>query len=407
MTEANPNSASPLCVNQPAESANAEKWVVWYWDEFLPAWAARARDPEGPGFYDLLDKDGNPDRQRKTVLAQARLLFTFAHMALLSGNPAHHAAAKAARDALGFFRKSSSLYRRAVSQNGQANDMDSDSFATSYDQSFIILGLSTWGKLNPEEDTQAELETLWAAIEEHLVDASTGLLLEHDNLTDPACATAPPRAQNPHMHLFEAALQAFEMTGDNIWLARAKRMRAKGLEFFFDANSGTITEFIAPDLAVLPAREGLRREIGHQCEWAWLLMREVELGGDPDMAVIAERLLSFADNYGFGRTAILKGAAFDAVSADTKWREDRFLLWPQTEAIKAHAIRSTDPAYAAKARALVQLMFRRYFAGRHAFVNQLDETGAVLWPDALSRLHYHVVLALTEGARAGLWPNPK
>jgi len=56
---------------------------------------------------------------------------------------------------------------------------------------------------------------------------------------------------------------------------------------------------------------------------------------------------------------------------------------------------------------LVQLMFRRYFAGRHAFVNQLDETGAVLWPDALSRLHYHVVLALTEGARAGLWPNPK
>ena len=208
------------------------------------------------------------------------------------------------------------------------------------------------------------------------------------------------------MHLYEAALQAFEMTGKAIWLDRAKKIRAKGLEFFFDTKSGTIVEFIAPDLATLPGRDGQRREIGHQCEWAWLLLREIELGGDPDMTDITNRLLSFADQHGFAETGPMKGAAFDAVAADTTWREDQFLLWPQTEALKTYAARAHDPEHAEKARALTRLIFQRYFANRAAFANQLDEGGTALWPDALSRLHYHLVLALTEGAKAGLWDGP-
>ena len=406
MAETNSKTANPLSTNHPLGDASADEWVRWYWSDFLPAWTDRARDPDGLGFFDLLDGNGQPDRSRKTVLAQARLLFTFSHMALLSGNPTHHEAAQVARDAVTAFRKPSGLYRRGLTRTGQLINNEDDNIATSYDQSFIILSLSTWGKLDPDEDTTAELESCWSAIEQTLIDPVTGLLLEHDNLTDPTDPTAPPRAQNPHMHLYEAALQAFEMTGDPIWLDRAKAMRAKGLEFFFDTISGTITEFIAPDLSILPGREGQRREIGHQCEWAWLLLREVELGGDPDMAKIAARLLAFADNHGFAQFGALQGAAFDAVSADTSWREDRFLLWPQTEALKTYAVRSNDPDHAAKAQSLATLIFQRYFAGREAFVNQLDDNGKVLWADALSRLHYHLVLGLTEGARASLWANP-
>ena len=208
------------------------------------------------------------------------------------------------------------------------------------------------------------------------------------------------------MHLFEAALQAYEMTGKQMWLERAAAMRSKGLEYFFDPDSGTITEFIAPDLSTLPGRDGQRREIGHQCEWAWLLMREVDLGGDASMRDIAARLLDFADRHGFSQGGIMAGAAFDAVSADTNWREDSFLLWPQTEAIKTYAVRADEASHAESARALALLIFRKYFDGRLAFANQLDVDGETLWPDALSRLHYHLVLALTEGARAGLWRYP-
>ncbi|WP_323765342.1 AGE family epimerase/isomerase [Marinovum sp.] len=391
----------------PDVDASAEAWVDWFWAEFLPAWAVHATDAEGIGFYDVLDAEARPvDLSRRTLLAQARLLFTFSHLALLSDRPEWQAAAAKARAALPAFRKAPGLYCRATLRDGTPAARPEDRLTTSYDQSFVILGLATWGRLHPEEDVSDEIEACWQALETRLTDPATGLLLEHDGLADPAAPEAPPRAQNPHMHNYEAALQAFEMTGNAVWLTRAQAMRGKGLAYFLDVESGTISEFLAPDLSVQPGRDGQRREIGHQCEWAWLLLREVELGGDPDMANVAARLLAFADAHGFAESGVMQGAAFDAVSADAAWREDRFLLWPQTEAIKGFAVRATDPAQAQRARDLARLIFRRYFAGRPGFANQLDAEGRTTWPEGLSRLHYHLVLALTEGARAGLWRGP-
>ncbi|QIE43063.1 hypothetical protein G5B39_13540 (plasmid) [Rhodobacteraceae bacterium SC52] len=396
----------PISKTYPTDEASAQDCVNWFWADFFPAWTTRAIDPAGLGYFDLMDGNGVPQAERKTVLAQARLLFTFSHLALLSGDPAHKAAAEVARTALSAFRKPSGLYCRALARDGAPLEEKDAQLATSYDQCFVILGLSTWGKLSPSVETAAELEHCWKAIMNLLVDPVTGLLLEHDGLDEPAAASAPRRAQNPHMHLYEAALQAFEVTGDGHWMERAKSIRAKGLEYFFDVETGTVAEFIAPDLSELRDYEGSRREIGHQCEWAWLLTREVDLGGDPEMQSVAARLLDFADRHGFAADGAMQGAAFDAVSTDLKRNETTFLLWPQTEAIKTYAIRSNEEDNGVKAEALTRLIFQRYFAGCPAFVNQLDADGQVIWADGLSRLHYHLVLALTEGARAGLWANP-
>ncbi|MEM8729383.1 MAG: AGE family epimerase/isomerase [Pseudomonadota bacterium] len=399
--------ALSIAGRQPGIHASAETWVTWYWSDLLPAWVEHAMDPAGQGFVDALGPDGQPQEpQRRSVLAQARLLYTFAHLARISDRPVYRAAARRAFDALPAFRKSNGLYARARQANGDPTDQAPDALATSYDQSFVILGLITWADLAQDTESAAATDACWEAIDSNLVDPATGLLLEHDGLKNPAEPTAPPRAQNPHMHLYEAALQACEMTGDRAWLDRAGALRAKALAHFWDAESGSIMEFRAPDLSLLPGRDGQRREVGHQCEWAWLLAREVQLGGDPALRDTAERLLNFADRFGFATDAPLAGAAFDAVAADGSWSEPTFLLWPQTEAIKAHAIRAGRGDFAKRGRDLAQLMFRYYFAGRRVFANQLDATGAPLWPDALSRLHYHLVLALTEGARAGMWRDP-
>ena len=87
--------------------------------------------------------------------------------------------------------------------------------------------------------------------------------------------------------------------------------------------------------------------------------------------------------------------------------EESFLLWPQTEAIKAHAMRhmAGEPGADEAAQQLLCLMFRRWFDGRPAYVNQLGADAETLQPQALTRLMYHVVLALTEGVRARLWPG--
>jgi len=407
MALSSPSLAASNFAKQPNAEAPLEVWIDWFWNAFLPSWIKNAHHPKQIGFYDALDEAGNPNEPaRRTVLAQARLLYTFSHLALLSDNPAYHEAASSAREAVRAFRKAPGLYCLARTSKGTPTKDPKDLRARSYDQSFVILGLSTWLKLHPEDEPN-ELEACWQALETHLTDPATGLLLEHDDVEHASSLSAPRRAQNPHMHNYEAALQAFEMTGNPVWLDRAAIMRAKGLVYFFDDASGTIREFVAPNLVQLSGRDGQYREIGHQYEWAWLLSREADFSGSTSIRAIAARLLSFADTHGIAPSGAMKGAAFDAVSSNLDWHEETFLLWPQTEAIKAHAIRARKSGHAQSAIDLASLVFRNFFAGQKVFANQIDANGTVIWNEALSRLLYHVVLSFTEGARAGLWSGPR
>lgn len=87
--------------------------------------------------------------------------------------------------------------------------------------------------------------------------------------------------------------------------------------------------------------------------------------------------------------------------------ENSFLLWPQTEAIKILAVRHAtgDAGAGERACALLCLMFERWFADRSTYANRPDAEGSTVWPQSLTGLMYHIVLAMTEGAKAGLWPN--
>lgn len=409
MTETIQTSA-PICDISLPSKVSAKVAVPWFWNAFLPSWVAHAHDKTHGGFVDFLDVNGAvPNGATKSILAQARLLFTFAHLALTSDNPAYHEGARITFDTLTWFQKTNGLYRKAVAENGSVTGKDEEEQARSYDQTFVILGLSTWAKLQGCAASLEKMETLWQAVEIHLIDPQTGMLIDNDLVVDPSAPDAPNPAQNPHMHMYEAALQAYEMGGDPVWLARAQRMRAKGLEYFFDTETGTLAEFIKPDLTSLEGKDGQWREIGHQCEWAWLLYREVALGGDPSVIAIADQMLIFADSYGFCEEGVLQGAAFDAVACDRSWREESFLVWPQTEAIKALAVRSKHPedTYALHAKRICEVMFRQYFEGRNAYINQVDPTGKPLWDEGLSRMLYHLVMSFTEGARFGLWSMPQ
>lgn len=396
----------PYPAKAPAEThspRDAKFWADWFWQDFLGDWVAQVQDGDF-GVFDALDADGCADlTATKSLLAQARTLFTLSHAALLSGDPALKAAAAKQAAFLHRFRKAPGLYRCTANRDGSPTGQPADEAARSYDQTFVILGLVTWNRLSPSDELPQLIEDCWQALQTHLTDSATGLLLNDDigaNMTP---------AQNPHMHLYEACLQAMRMTGDPIWLARAAGLRSTALRHFMDQDSGSIAEFLTPDLLPLPGADGQRREVGHQCEWAWLLLQEAELAGDPEIGAPAARLLAFADRFGFAPNGPLAGAAYDAISAKGAVMENSFLLWPQTEAIKTLAIRhiAGEADAGTRAQALMCLMFEGWFAGRPMFVNRLDADGNSLWSEALTRLMYHTILAMTEGTRAGLWPAPR
>ncbi|MDG1530467.1 MAG: AGE family epimerase/isomerase [Paracoccaceae bacterium] len=380
---------------------DAEYWAKEFWTCIFPDWLETIQDGDH-GVFDALDVNGHADTQAgKSVLAQARTLFTVSHIALLSGDPAHVIAARKQAEFLKLFCKSRGLYRCVATREGNPTGRSEDEAARSYDQTFVILGLVTWNAVSPSEKTLNLIEECWEAITTTLTDTKSGLLLNDD------LGTNLIPAQNPHMHLYEACLQGYRMTSDAVWLDRAKDFRAKGVRHFMDQKSGSIAEFITPELQPLAGAEGMRREVGHQCEWAWLMLEEADLAKNPALKTTAARLMAFANKSGFAENGLFEGAAFDAVSTDNSVVENSFLLWPQTEAIKIFAVQHTmgDAQVGERARNLMCLMFDQWFEQRPSYVNRLNLEGQTLWAEALTRLMYHVVLAMTEGGKAGLWPS--
>jgi mannose-6-phosphate isomerase len=341
------------------------------------------------GVAEQLDTDGRPLARPPGTLTQARTVFALAHLHLATGRADLLAAARrvngflnhALRDGDGGFRLSTA-----------------DGLRRSYDQSFALLALVTLRRADPAAVPASHIDALWHFIETRLCDPETGLLRNDDGPGD----ADTPWAQNPHMHMLEAALQAFEMTGDPAWRDRAAHLVGLCARHFIDPDTGAVCEFIARGAVPLAAETAARREPGHQYEWAWLLHRLADLGGDPAVRRLAEPMVRFAETHGLRQGGPMAGAPYDALDAAGRVSEDTHLLWPLTEAGKYYAATGN----AARARDMGTLIFGRYFAPGPApvWVNRLDGAGGVLWDAALSRLVYHVAIFVTEGARAGLWP---
>lgn len=359
--------------------------AAWFVRDLLPRWLDAAMRPDG-SVAESLDARGRPDAAPATTLTQARTVFALAHLHLATGDARLLAAARAIHARLdATLRDGDGGYRVSTG----------DPLRRSYDQSFALLALVTLGRTDPGAVPPGRVDALWAFISGPLTEAATGALREDD-----AAAVPAMRAQNPHMHLLEAALQAHEMTGEGVWMERAADLVDLARRHFIDADTGAVREFVGPDLAPLPGPDGARREPGHQYEWAWLLHRFAALGGDPATRTLAARMIRFAEAHGIRRAGPMAGAPFDALDARGRVTEDSHLLWPLTEAGKFHAA-TGDPG---RVRAIERLIFGRYFAAdAPTWINRALGDGTPTWPTALSRLVYHVALFVTEGARAGAW----
>ncbi len=84
------------------------------------------------------------------------------------------------------------------------------------------------------------------------------------------------RRQNPHMHLLEATLHMYEVTGDKEYFKIAQELLNLFFEKFYDSQTNTIGEFFHNDLSTHKS-QGSIVETGHHAEWIWLLTRYQEI----------------------------------------------------------------------------------------------------------------------------------
>ena len=359
---------------------------AWLFGQALPFWGSFGHDGKGGGAREYLRLDGQPAPvPYKRMRVQARQIYAFSHAALLGWPDGE----RLARDGYAFITRCGERADGGwVRQLSPAGNEVLDGAIDLYDQAFVLFALAWYARLTQEAAPlrRARLTTEW--IRANMAAAPLGF-----------CNVLPaergPRQQNPHMHLLEAALALLETSGDAYYAEFARELVTLFRCHLFDAGSGTIGEFFAPDWSPAPGAPGDHIEPGHQYEWVWLLDQYERLTGDPATAEL-QRLYAFATAFGNDPETAL---VWDAVSRDGAVTRRSTRLWPQTEALRAHAVMARRGAVGlSPIPAVVRNIGTRFFAGCPAgtWIDQFAADGAAASDKIPTSSFYHVVTGFSE-----------
>lgn len=367
--------------------ANVHHWLV---NLALPFWLENGVDLVNGGFVEALDIHGNDNNspfKRTRVTARQIYVFSYAHEIGVSGAKAavehglDHLLNRAwISDKVGFARR--------VSQGGDVIDPTPDL----YDLAFVLFALSWAYRATGRKDLSG-----WATrtldVTEHLLRDKEGEGFWHD------AERKGWRQQNPHMHLLEAALAAYEAFGDERYADLAREIAELFATRFWDAENKVLPEFFDREWTPAPCAEGDITEPGHQFEWAWILNNCKRLVG-VDRSDLVRSLCNTAEARGVDRKT---GLTFNQVSRTGKLLDGGSRTWPNTERLKAavalYELDGNDPS--ATIESSVQALFKYH----------LDHTPAGTWTDAFDAAGkplakaipastlYHVVLAFAEVLR--------
>ena len=311
-------------------SQAASQARAWLLEAMLPLWTTAGYDDRTGQFVEGLSPRGEPLPLARRTLVQGRQMGVCSAGGRLGwSGPWAERAAAAGETLLARGRGRSGDWIYSFDADGRPGDTRGDL----YTQAFVILGFAEAGRALHRDDfvdaaraTCARLEAAWA-------DPAGGF---HDGEIAPH-----PGRQNPHMHLLEAFLALHAATGDPADLARADDLGALFMTRLLRGPDLIPEEF---DLGWRPiAARGAAP--GHQFEWAFLLERLRQAGGQ-DRSSTAKALADQGEAHGVDAA----GFTVDLMSWDGAVTVASARLWPQAERLRAAlARRRDDPAATAAA----------------------------------------------------------
>lgn len=362
----------------------------WLFGRALPLWAEVGFDRDSGCFNETVSQEGAPDGRLRRVSVQARQTAVFSQAGRLGwGGPWREMAEAGAHV----------LLKRALRDDGGTNHLlgpdgaPTDFRRDLYDLAFVVFGLAHAAIALGRGDLAAAAEVQIDWIEANWAQPAGGF-------AEGEVRPAPPRRQNPHMHLFEALLALHEATGDVRHLRRADAIRTLVLARMIDQERGALREYFTADWAPAPGVEGHIAEPGHMFEWCWLLHRHAARANiAPPPA--AEALRRFAETHGVDAA---RGLVYDEIDIDGRPRRQTSRLWPHTERLKAHCVRyrlANDRDAAAAACAAFDMLWRYLETPIPGlWWDRRTESGALVAEAAPASSFYHIAWALFELADA-------
>jgi mannose-6-phosphate isomerase len=358
----------------------ARKAQAWLFDAALPVWATHGFDPQAGMFHEKLDAALNPTPGPRRVRVQARQTYVFAVAGKLGWSGAWRPLVEAGFAVIdGPARADAGAVGHLL--DGRARMMDAR--RDLYDQAFGLFACASAAPIVPGAAKRAGeiadfIDKAWKS--------------PHGGYGEGEVEPPLPRRQNPHMHLFEAALALHDATAAPRWRSLAEQMIHLFDTHFFDPGPGVLREFFENDWAPAPGEKGELLEPGHHFEWTWLLARWAEASG-ADTRAAGDRLYEFGMTHGIGA----HGAAVDEVLLGGGVKSAAARLWPQTERLKAALARMErggDPEEAVTAYDQLARYFDRPAEGLWA--DRLTPNGDFIDEPAPASSFYHIALALAE-----------
>jgi mannose-6-phosphate isomerase len=199
------------------------------------------------------------------------------------------------------------------------------------------------------------------------------------------------------MHLLEGILAVLERSPTERYRAHARQLIELLAARQFDPRHGCLPERFAADWTPLPGSDAWT-EPGHHFEWIWILAWARRLGIDSAPAELCDGLERFASRHGIDPQ---DGAVFDRLHLDGRVLDARKRVWPQTEHIRALALRARHDASArAELERRIAHCFARYVDPRHGgWREHAARDGTIVSEHMNATTVYHVWTALTEAHR--------
>jgi mannose/cellobiose epimerase-like protein (N-acyl-D-glucosamine 2-epimerase family) len=362
----------------------------WIFSSALPWWAAHGVDRADGGFVEQVTPDGRDvGIAFKRTRVTARQIYVFSHGYMMGFAPG----LDVARHGVDFLVSKTWLgpdkgFARKLLRSGALLDATPDL----YDHAFALFAFAWHHKASGDTASRDWMH--------RTLDVTEAKLRVADG--DGFWHELPPngwRQQNPHMHLTEACLAAFEATGEARFANLARELVTLFTSRFFDPSSQTLAEYYTPDLARAPGDEGRITEPGHQFEWAWILNACRKLLG-MELAPQIRALAHFAEQNGVDPAT---GITFNIVRDDGVPIDRASRTWPNTERIKAaialHELDGVDPSavIAGSGRVLFDRFLSQNTPG--TWIDLVDVNGKPVPGNAPASSLYHVLLAFAEVLR--------